>query len=269
MAGAFGDEFLLTLITENEALAAEADAAGVDRVGVDLESMGKLERQAGQGMRLSGHTWEDLRRKARVFARLNPVHDGTRAEVDRAIELGAHVLMLPNFRTAGELEVFVEAVRGRARVIALVETAPAVNRIREILAVGGVDEVMVGLNDLHLELGARNHFQVLASPLMEQLAAEVRRTGIRLGIGGVGRVDDASLPVPVDVVYAQYPRLGATAAWLSRSFVRGLETNALRAAVAALRERLSQCAAAPVAELERMRRELVRYGDAWVRAARD
>ena len=39
--------FRLTLWTADAALAARADAAGVDRIGVDLDRLGKAERQAG------------------------------------------------------------------------------------------------------------------------------------------------------------------------------------------------------------------------------
>ena len=56
----------------------------------------------------------------------------------------------------------------------LVETAAAVVRIRDILSVAGVDEVMVGLNDLRIELCLRNVFELLVSPLLENLAAETR-----------------------------------------------------------------------------------------------
>src|SRR6266568_2605998 len=94
---AFGEAFRLTLITADPMLAAQADRAAVDRIGVDLEHLGKAERQAGHDTRLSYHDWEDLAaiarvvRRAALFVRLNPVYPGTRAEIETALDLGAAV----------------------------------------------------------------------------------------------------------------------------------------------------------------------------------
>jgi len=266
----FGDTFCLTLITNDAALAATADRAGVNRIGIDLEYLGKAERQAGQHMRFSRHDWDDLARVSRsvdhadVFVRINPIHAGTELEIETALELGTKVLMLPSFRAADEAATFVRAVRGRAYVSVLVELAPAAVRIREILEVRGIDEVMIGLNDLYLQLGVANHFEVLASPLTDMLAAEVRRKGIPLAVGGVGRVGDTAMPVPTDLVYAQYPRLGATGAWLGRSFTNATSSPCdFTASVLACRHRLNEWAAAPMEDLERARVELARHAGEW------
>ncbi|MGD1097496.1 MAG: aldolase/citrate lyase family protein [Bryobacteraceae bacterium] len=266
----FGESFCLTMITNDPRLAACADQAGVNRVGVDLEYMGKAERQAGHDTRLMRHSWDDLSgiskllHHADLFVRINPIHAGTHVEIETALELGAKVLMLPAFRTADEVAVFANAVHGRARVVILVELAPAVVRIREILDVRGIDEVMIGLNDLRLQMGVANHFEVLASPLVDMLAAEVRRNGLPLAVGGVGRVGDTSLPVPAELVHAQYPRLGATGAWIARSFTgAGIPECDFIQAILSLRRRLTEWAALPAEELERARIELARHAAAW------
>jgi hypothetical protein len=271
----FGDSFCLTLITNDAGLAANADRAGVNRIGIDLEYLGKVERQPNPDTRLSRHDWDDLSRisgcvqQADLFVRINPIHAGTEAEIETALELGAKALMLPSFRTAGEAATFVRAVRGRARASILVEMAPAVVRNREILDVPGVDEVMIGLNDLHLQCAVANHFEVLASPLLDMLAAEVLRKGLPLAIGGVGRVGDTAMPIPTDLVYAQYPRLGATGAWVARSFTDAvLSPDGLQAAILALRKRLNEWAAAPIEDLERARVELARCAARWRPASR-
>ena len=76
------DAFVLTLWTNDPALAARADAAGVDRVGVDLERLGKAERQRGpRHLDLAAHDWTISARvgaalaRADLFARLDPLHD--------------------------------------------------------------------------------------------------------------------------------------------------------------------------------------------------
>lgn len=259
----FGDQFRLTLITADPILAAKADQAGVDRIGLDLECLGKVERQRGEDTRLSDHKIESLPAIARVlvradlFVRLNPINANTQDEIDAVLGFGARVLMLPFFRTAGEVSTFVRLVAKRAYVIILVETASAAVRLRDILTVPGVDEVMFGLNDLRLELGVQNHFEVLASPILDALASEVGRANLALSLGGVARPDDVSLPVSADLVLAQFPRLGATGAWISRSFFRGAPSEwDLGEGIATVRRHLTEWSSASPESLERARADL-------------
>ena len=264
MAAQYGQAFRLTLLTDDPALAAEADIAGVARIGIDIERLGKAERQASVAGRHSTHVLADLARlrpvvrRADLFIRVNALHSGTPQEVEQALRLGATAIMLPFFRATTEAEAFIETVRGRAKVLLLVETATAALRIREIAALPGLDEIMFGLNDLRLEFRIPSHFEMLASPLMDMLAREVRRAGVALGIGALARPDATGLPVPPDLVLAQYPRLGATGAWIARSFFApGQPPMPLGQALDALRARLSHWAAAQPAARERARVEIL------------
>ena len=263
MTAQYGQAFRLTLLTDDPALAAEADDAGVARIGVDIDRPGKAERQAGLRARHSTHVLADLARlrpvvrRADLFIRVNPLHSGTAQEVEQALRLGATAIMLPFFRAATEAEAFIETVRGRAKVLLLVETATAALRIREIAALPGIDEIMIGLNDLRLEFRVPSHFEVLASPMMDMLAREVRGADVKLGIGAVARPDSRGLPVPADLVVAQYPRLGATSAWIARSFFAGQLPMPLGQALDGLRARLSYWAAAKPAALARARDEML------------
>ena len=267
-AGDFGATFRLILLTNDPALAAAADPC-VQRIGIDFEHLGKAERQAGYDTRVSRHDWSDLAAiacvldRAAPFARLNSLHEGTEAEIETALSCGARVLMLPFFRASGEIERFVGLVRGRAEVMCLVETAPSFVRMREILAVRGVDELMIGLNDLRLQLGVANHFEVLASPIMDGVCEAMRRDGRPFSLGGVARAGDVGMPIPSELVYAQYPRLGATGGLLTRAFVKGLALADLAPAVIALRQRLSAWALMDAGALETARAELERRAIAW------
>lgn len=259
----FGADFRFTLITADARFAARADRVGVERIGIDLERLGKRERQARENTRLSDHRVIDIApiarevKRAMPFARINPIQQESEREIDAAVGAGAQVLMLPFFRTQEEVEQFVRLVAGRARTVVLVETSAALVRVRDIFAVPGIDEVMAGLNDLRLQLGVRSHFEVLASPILEGLSAEARRAGLPFSVGGVARADDASLPVPSDLVLAQYPRLQATGAWLSRSFFNGMpEDWDFGEALAAVRRRLTAWSLASVDDLELARRRL-------------
>lgn len=243
----FGEAFTLTLMTNDPQLALQAERCGVNRIGIDLEANGKLQRQRGYQTRLSHHDYQDLINiravisQASVLVRVNALNRDSEMEIERVLAQGADQIMLPFFRTASEVEQFVRLVDSRADVIILLETASSIVRIRDILAVAGIQEVMIGLNDLRLELAVSNHFEVLVSPLVEMIADNVKRAGLQFSIGGVAAPEDKNLRVDPDLVLAQYPRLGATGAWLSRSFVdlRNSPSD-FQASVEGIRCRLSE-----------------------------
>ena len=257
------DTFVLTLWTDDPELARRADAAGVERVGVDLERLGKAERQRGLGTWISPHTVADAERvgaaleRAALFARVDPLNAATPAQVDALVGCGASVLMLPMVMTADEAAEFAGIVAGRARIVLLVEHIDALNRLDRLVGVDGVDEVHIGLNDLAISLGVRNRWMALAGDLARDAGDTVRAAGKRFGLGAVGRAGDTDLPVPSDLVYAEFVRSGATAALLSRSFFTrgGLD---LRDEIQRTREELAGWAARPPADLEIAHAELGR-----------
>jgi hypothetical protein len=260
--------FTLTVITRDLHLARRADAAGVDRIGVDVERLFKRERQGHvPGARISDHELADLAAlrsgigRAALFARLNAIHAQSGDEVDAAIAAGASVLMLPFFKGPAEVGEFVRLVDGRARVVLLLETSAAVVRLHDVLDVGGITEVMVGLNDLRLSTGVDNPFETVASDMMPAVARQVLARGCAFGFGGLARVGDETLPVPPDLVIAQHARLGSTSAWLSRSFFGGNpDTLDLAGEVGRLRDRIRYWMNQPpdvlTFERDRLRRHL-------------
>jgi len=267
-------EFILTAITADPELVQAADEAGVDRIGIDIERIGKLARQGHVAhARLAAHQLDDVAtvaahtRHAAVFARLNPLHEGSTEEVERALQLNARVLMLPYFTEAKEVASFVQIVDGRAEAVPLVETAAAVDRLSELVAIPGLREIMVGLNDLQLSLALTNPFEIVVSDRMQAIAECVRGAGLRFGFGGLARVDDTSLPIPPDLIVAQYARLGASSAWLARSFFRGITASEVGPAVRALRERLRYWAVQPPAALSGQRERLAAAIHAAIHAA--
>jgi hypothetical protein len=224
-----------------------ADAAGIDRVGVDLERLGKIERQRGRGTWISPHTEDDLGRIAAVltraapFARVNAWHAGSAGEVDRVIALGARVLMLPMVETVADASCFAAAVRGRAAIVLLVESAKGLEAAGALAAVDGVDEIHVGLNDLALSLGLRSRWLALAGDRLVEASRAVRAAGRRFGFGGIGAVGDDTLPIPSDLIYAEYARTRATAALVARAFPISAD---LGVAIARTRARLAEWRAA-------------------------
>jgi len=259
----YGDDFVLTLFTNDPDLARRADSAGIDRIGLDLEVLNKKKRQDPGKAWISDHRISALPsirqalRNGRLFARSNPINPRLSDEIEQLLDHGVETLMLPMFRTARDADQYVEMVAGRAEVSLLVETMDAAQNIEEIVRVEGIDEVHVGLNDLHLSLGLGNQFELLISPLLERISACVIGAGIPFGFGGVGRVNDPSLPVPSKVIYPHYPRLRADRALVARVFVTpGDEAVDLAAEVRAFRAEMTRLNEKPYEELNREKESL-------------
>ena len=243
----YGKHFVLTLFTNDVELATRADEAGINRIGLDLEMLGKAARQQHLNTWISDHEENQLPalrqalKKSKLFVRTNPPHPRLDEEIDRFIEAGAEVLMLPMFRTAGDVANFIEYIDGRAEVSLLVETAAAAVRIEEIVQLKGIDEIHIGLNDLHLDIGLKSHFELLRCQFMNTLSDIVHNAGIPFGFGGIGRVKDERLPIPSDLVYAQYSRLRADRALVSRVFTSpDYKQLDLTREVAAFRDRMDE-----------------------------
>ena len=215
-------------ITNDPAVARIAEANGVDRIWVDMEFIGKTARQGGMDTVQSHHTIEDIRAiraavtKAEVLVRVNPIHAATPDygssawEIDAAIEAGADVLMLPYFKTLQEVKLFLALVGGRVKTMLLVETPEAVGIFDEILALDGVDEIHIGLNDLSLGYGMKFMFELLADGTVERLCLKLREKGIPYGFGGIAALGKGMLPA--ERVIREHYRLGSTRVILSRSF---------------------------------------------------
>ncbi len=240
----------LIQITDDPAFALRCDALGGFRLFVDLERMGKAERQAGRNTFISSHQLRDVGRIRAVLkhsplmVRVNPLHEGTGAEVDAVLAEGADSLMLPMFTTPGELLAFSQVVAGRAPIVPLLETAQALACVADWAGTPGLQEIYVGLNDLHISMGCRFMFEPLAQGSVERVAGAAREHGLRFGFGGIARLDEGLLSGR-DVL-AEHLRLGSQAVILSRTFHRGgvehfeREIAALRSAEQSLAQRSPQ-----------------------------
>lgn len=211
-----------------------AVSSGVDRVFVDLELIGKVQRQGHLNTVISRHSIADVAiiraavPDAELMVRLNPLHEGSASEVDAAIVAGADILMLPMFRSAGEVEHIGDMIKGRSQLCILVETKEAMRDIAECAALPQVHEVHIGLNDLSLDLKLNFMFSPLAMGLVDEMATKLKQIGKPFGLGGLARIDEGLLPARR--LIGEHVRLGSTAAILSRAFHRQLESvEAIRA----------------------------------------
>jgi len=215
---------MLTLmyITNSPEIALIAEANGVQRVWVDLETLGKEERQKGRNTVKSNHSVEDVRAikplltKAQMLVRINPWHEDSQAEVDAVIGAGADIIMLPMWKTADEVKCFLKAVRGRINTTLLLETREAEACLDEVLALEGIDEIHIGLNDLHISYGLDFMFELLANGTVENICQKIAARGIPYGFGGIAKIGDGA--VPAEKIILEHYRLGSSRAILSRTF---------------------------------------------------
>lgn len=244
---AFPYPIKLTLLSREPQWIEAAEAAGVERIGIDIESIGKRSRQAKSlQSRISDHQLSDLRTLTRLvkqavpFVRLNSLHDGSRDEINAAIDLGARSLMLPYFRHTEDAERFVGLVAGRAEVSLLVETGAAMMRMQELTKLSGIREIMIGMNDLHWDLQLSTPFEVVVSEILSCVSDQVRNAGLCFGLGGLASHGTPGLSVSPDLILARYAQLRVGSSWLSRSFFTPDLTPAnFSTALTKLRERMA------------------------------
>lgn len=218
----------LMYITNKPAVAEIAEASGVDWIFLDMEFIGKDSRQGGLDTVQNHHTVKDVQNikaavnTAKVLVRVNPIHDAlpdypsSKDEIDATIAAGADIVMLPFFKTVEEVKTFIKLVDGRANTLLLMETVEAANLIDEILEVPGIDMIHLGLNDMHLELGMKFMFELLANGTVEKLGEKIKVKGIPFGFGGIATLDGGALPG--SMVLKEHVRLGSSMVIVSRSF---------------------------------------------------
>lgn len=222
----------LMILAADPQAAIEAQNAGVDRIFYDLEWIGKAERQHGRNTVKSNNNIDNIPavrkvlNKSELLVRTNPIHAYSKEEVEKAIAYGADVLMLPMVMDHHDVEQYVKMVAGRTKVCIMIETAAAMARLDKILTVPGVDELFIGLNDLHISMGLTFMFELLSDGLVEYIAQKCNRVGMPFGFGGIARIGEGDLPS--DNILGEHVRLGSTSVILSRTFkgVVGVDKNA-------------------------------------------
>lgn len=212
----------LMYITNNSDVALIAEKYGVDRIWIDLETLGKEERQHNMNTVKSKHSIEDIKRikplltKSDMLVRINPWNDNSEKEINDVIAAGADMIMLPMWKSATEVNNFLKVVDSRCKTTLLLETKEAAECLDEVLANGGMDEIHIGLNDLHLSYEMTFMFELLADGTVERLTKKIKAKGLPYGFGGIARLGEGDLPA--EKVIMEHYRLGSTRAILSRSF---------------------------------------------------
>ena len=212
----------LMYITNKSDVALVAEKYGVNRIWIDLETLGKEERQKNMNTVKSQHTIEDIKRikpllsKSEMLVRINPWNENSVQEINDVVSAGADIIMLPMWKSVTEVTNFINAVAGRCKTTLLLETKEAAECLDEVLNNCTMDEIHIGLNDLHLSYGLTFMFELLADGTVERLTKKIRAKGVPYGFGGIARLGEGDLPA--EKVIMEHYRLGSPRAILSRSF---------------------------------------------------
>ena len=211
----------LMYITNRPDVALVAEKYGVDRIWIDLETLGKEQRQRGLNTVKSDHSVSDisaikpLLSTAEMLVRVNRWNPYSSEEIEAVINAGADLIMLPYWKTKEEVENFLNCVNGRVKTVLLLETKEAVECIDEVLKLK-FDEIHIGLNDLYLSYGMTFMFEPLADGTVEKLCEKFKKKGVPYGFGGIARLGAGMLSA--EKIIMEHFRLGSTRAILSRSF---------------------------------------------------
>ena len=124
--------------------------------------------------------------------------------------------MLPMVIDAEDVEEFVSLVGGRAKTCPMIETASSMVHLDDILSVEGVDELFIGLNDLHISMNLRFMFEPLSGGLVDFMAEKCRAVKVPFGFGGMAKIGEGMLPA--ERILTEHYRVGSDSVILSRTF---------------------------------------------------
>jgi hypothetical protein len=234
------------------ARAQAAVAAGITRLVVDLEVVGKHERQVGHDTQVNTHQVSDIvtvRRAAgcAVTCRVNSVGAGTDDEIEAVVDTGADEVLVPMAREVAEVERVLDAVGGRAAVAVMVETQAAVD-LADALASLPVSRLYLGLLDLWIDRRSRHPFEALADGTIDRVAEVARCRGRGFGFGGL-TLPGGGYPLPVQHLFNELSRT-STFTFLRRSFERDVPDADMAAAVSSIRSALEVAGRRPAAQVE-------------------
>lgn len=273
----------LMYITNRTEIAEIADNSGVDRIFIDLEYIGKENRQSGLDTVKSHHSVSDIPKiknvlkNAELMVRVNPIHNKTadycdsEYEIRSVIEAGADIVMLPMYRTLNEVERFLKITNGSVKTQLLAETPEACDIMSCVSAVGEVDEIHIGLNDLHLAYRKKFMFELLADGTVDKICDVIKKSNKPFGFGGIARIGYGILPA--EYIIKEHYRIGSSRAILSRSFCNADKTfdlyeikSLFEKEIIKIRQTEKTASLLKAADFEKNRQEVIRITNEIVNA---
>lgn len=215
----------LFYITNNISEAQIVDKLDIDWIFIDLETVGKKERQIGRNTVMSDHSISDVQKIRRVITntkillRCNPIGVHSKKEIEKInMTPGIDMVMLPFFKTVKEVKIFLELIdTSKVEPTLLIETTSALKNLNDILKLYPFKYVHIGLNDIHIERNTSFMFEPYIDGLLDKTVSILRSNNIKFGIGGVGKIGSDLLPTP-ECIINEHTRLKSSGVILSRSF---------------------------------------------------
>tara|TARA_B100000767_G_scaffold172314_2_gene161311 strand:+ start:1813 stop:2649 length:837 start_codon:yes stop_codon:yes gene_type:complete len=215
----------LFYITNNISEAQIVDKLDIDWIFIDLETVGKKDRQIGRNTVMSDHSISDVQKIRRVInntkilLRCNPIGIHSKKEIEEINKTsGIDMVMLPFFKTVKEVKMFIELLdTSKVEPTLLIETTSALDNLSDILKLYPFKYVHIGLNDIHIERNTSFMFEPYIDGLLDKAVSILRSNNKKFGIGGIGKIGSDLLPTP-ECVINEHTRLKSSGVILSRSF---------------------------------------------------
>jgi hypothetical protein len=223
----------LFYITNNIEEAEIVDSLDINWIFIDLETIGKKERQVGRDTVLSNHSVYDIQKiknkvnNTKILVRCNPIGEWSKKEFDEINSRSKEIdmVMLPYFKTAEEVKIFINMLdTTKIEPSLLIETLDAIKNLEEIINTFPFNYVHIGLNDIHIERGTVSMFEPYIDGLMDNVTSILRKNNLDFGIGGIGKIGADMSPTP-ECVLNEHLRLNSNGVILSRSFKGDFNEN--------------------------------------------
>jgi hypothetical protein len=200
----------------------------VDTIYLDLEILDKEDRQKNTNSLISRHTYSDIEslrplvNNSSLGARINPLHHGTIGEIEKCIQLGVDVIMLPMFTTVDKIHRVLECINGRCDLDLLIETPMALCSVQDYAHLP-VRYFHFGINDLSIAYNLDHMFQIYSQGYLEAACVFLAKKKLPFGIGGVGAM--GAIPFKPEWIIAQNIHLSSSRLILSRSFLSKIDLS--------------------------------------------
>ena len=216
----------LFYITNNIVEAEIVDSLDIDWIFIDLETIGKKDRQNGRDTVLSNHNIDDIQKiksrvnNTKILVRCNPIGKWSKEEFDEINLRGSDIdmVMLPYCKTIDEVKTFIELLyTSKMEAALLIETMDAICNLEKIIKIFPFKYMHIGLNDLHIERGTVFMFEPFIDGLITKITSIFKENNQNFGIGGIGKIGTNLSPSP-ECVLNEHLRLNSNGVILSRSF---------------------------------------------------
>lgn len=226
----------LYVFFSNASVTEQCLLAGADAVVVDWEVADKRQRQSLFNTQINRHDKGTLEcalqlQPDKLICRVNGGDNINEDEIKLAIDSGVTDIMLPMIQQAKEVEKVLKIIKGRTRIIVMLETQEAIFNCKEIGQLP-VDQVYIGLNDLAIARGESNIFLPMVDGTIDKV-----REGVSgpLGVGGLTHPDKGN-PIPSYLLLNEMKRLNLDFTFLRRSFFNDIQTFGIQATLESIRE---------------------------------